>query len=59
MRKNEEISGKAYDVLMPAFSTDGRFNPKALAMLSKSYVEMKLLSEEPDMRTLINDTFMP
>jgi ABC-type nitrate/sulfonate/bicarbonate transport system substrate-binding protein len=59
MHKSAEISEKAYDVLMPVFSTDGKFNPKALVTLRKSYVEMKLLPEEPDMTTLIDTGFLP
>jgi len=46
-------------VLMPVFSTNGKFNPKALATLRRSYVEMKLLPEQPDMSTLIVDKFLP
>ena len=54
-----QISQQTYDVLMPVFSTDGKFNPKALAILAKSYVEMKRLPKEPDMQTLIADKFLP
>ena len=32
-----------YDELMPMFSDTGRFDPKALAVLRKSFVEMKTL----------------
>ena len=32
-----------YDELMPMFSDDGRFDPKALAVLRRSFVEMKTL----------------
>jgi hypothetical protein len=59
MHKSAPISEKTYDVLMPVFSTNGKFNPKALVMLRQSYVEMKLLPEEPDMSTLIVDKFLP
>ena len=34
-----------YDELMPMFSDTGRFDPKALAVLSKSFVEMKTLAD--------------
>ena len=40
---------RIYDELMPMFNDDGRFEPKALAVLSRSFVEMKTLPEEPDM----------
>jgi hypothetical protein len=41
------------------FSNDGRFNPKALAVLSRSFVEMKTLSAEPDMSKLYTEAFLP
>ena len=46
---NQRIAEHAYDELMPMFSDDGKFNPKALAVLSRSYVELKILLKEPDM----------
>jgi NitT/TauT family transport system substrate-binding protein len=59
MKKSDEISDKTYDVLMPVFSTDGKFNSAALATLRQSYVEMKLLPSEPDMHKLIDTRFLP
>jgi ABC-type nitrate/sulfonate/bicarbonate transport system substrate-binding protein len=59
MKKDEEITSRSYDELMPMFSDDGRFNPKALAMLAKSYVELKVLPEEPDSSTLYTEAFLP
>src|SRR6185312_7534979 len=37
---SEEIESKVYDEVMPTFSNDGRFNPKALAVLARSFVEL-------------------
>ena len=48
-----------YDELMPMFSDTGRFNPKALAVLRRSFVEMKTLPEEPDMSKLYTEAFLP
>jgi NitT/TauT family transport system substrate-binding protein len=48
-----------YDELMPMFSDTGRFDPKALAVLRKSFVEMKTLAEEPDMGKLYTEAFLP
>ena len=53
------IAGKVYDELMPAFNPTGRFNPKALEVLAKSYVEMGILPTEPDMSKLITEKFLP
>ena len=36
-----------------------KFEPKALAVLSRSFVEMKTLPSEPDMKTLTTEAFLP
>ena len=41
------------------FSDDGRFNPKALAALSRSYVDLKFLPVQPDMSKLYTEEFLP
>lgn len=53
------IARKVYDELMPAFNPTGKFNPKALQMLAKSYVEMGILPAEPDMSRLITEKYLP
>ena len=53
------IASKVYDELMPAFNPTGKFNPKALQMLAKSYVEMGILPAEPDMSKLITEKYLP
>jgi ABC-type nitrate/sulfonate/bicarbonate transport system substrate-binding protein len=57
--KDADITAHTYDELMPMFSDDGKFNPKALAVLAKSYVELKVLPEEPDPKLLYTDGFLP
>jgi NitT/TauT family transport system substrate-binding protein len=57
--KDEAITARNYDELMPMFSDDGKFNPKALATLAKSYVELKVLPAEPDMSKLYTEAFLP
>src|SRR5215475_10929637 len=59
MEKDEDISGRAYDELMPMFSDTGRFDQAALTTLRKSYVELKLLPSEPDMSKLYTEAFLP
>ena len=53
------IVAGTYDVMMPVFSTDGKFNDKALAVLARSFVELGLLDKEPDMKTLYTEQFLP
>jgi NitT/TauT family transport system substrate-binding protein len=57
--KDAEITSRVYDELMPMFSDDGRFTPSALVTLAKSYVELQLLPQEPDMKALYTEAFLP
>jgi NitT/TauT family transport system substrate-binding protein len=59
MSKDEAIISRSYDELMPMFSDDGKFDPKALATLAKSYVELGVLPQEPDMTKLYTEAFLP
>ncbi|HUB95557.1 MAG TPA: ABC transporter substrate-binding protein [Stellaceae bacterium] len=59
MGVDANIAGRVYDELMPTFSRDGKFDPQALAVLARSYVEMNLLPKEPDMQSLITEKFLP
>lgn len=58
MGTDEATTAGIYDELMPMFSDTGRFNPKALAVLSRSFVEMKTLPNEPDMSKLHTEAFL-
>jgi ABC-type nitrate/sulfonate/bicarbonate transport system substrate-binding protein len=53
------LAARDYDELSGMFNRTGRFNPKALAVLSRSFVEMGMLPQEPDMKTLISEEFLP
>jgi NitT/TauT family transport system substrate-binding protein len=57
--KDEDITSRSYDELMPMFSDDGRFNPAALATLAKSFVELQLLPTQPDPAKLYTEEFLP
>jgi NitT/TauT family transport system substrate-binding protein len=59
MGTDAPTAGKIYDELMPMFSDTGRFDDKALAVLQRSFVEMKTLPEEPDMSKLYTEAFLP
>jgi hypothetical protein len=41
------------------FSDNGYFDPKATAVLAKSFVDLKLMSTEPDMTKLYTEKFLP
>jgi ABC-type nitrate/sulfonate/bicarbonate transport system substrate-binding protein len=59
MGTDAKLAGSIYDEMMPMFNNDGHFKPKALAVLSHSFVDMKTLPAEPDMHKLINESFLP
>jgi hypothetical protein len=48
MQTDEATTAEIYDELMPMFSDTGHFEPKALAVLARSFVDMKTLPSEPD-----------
>jgi len=54
-----DIANRTYDDVIPEFLTDGKFNDKALAALSRSFVELKYLPKEPDMKALYTEEFLP
>jgi ABC-type nitrate/sulfonate/bicarbonate transport system substrate-binding protein len=56
---DEKTTSGVYDELMPMFSDNGRFDQKALAVLSRSFVEMKTLPDQPDMSKLYTEAFLP
>ncbi|MDB5643498.1 MAG: hypothetical protein JWN07_2815 [Hyphomicrobiales bacterium] len=59
MGTDKELASAIYDELMPMFSKDGRFDPKALDVLAKSFVELKTLPIEPDMSKLYTEAMLP
>jgi len=59
MHQTPDIAAHAYDAVMPVFSDTGRFEPKPVAVLSRSFVQMNLLPTEPDMGKLYTEKFLP
>ncbi len=56
---DEKTTSAVYDELMPMFTNNGHFDVKALAVLQRSFVEMKTLPTEPDMSKLYTEAFLP
>lgn len=59
MGTDEKTTAGIYDELMPMFLDNGRFDPRALAVLSRSFVEMKMLPDAPDMNELYTEALLP
>jgi NitT/TauT family transport system substrate-binding protein len=56
---DQPVEEREYDLVMPMFSADGKFEPKGLATLRRSFVELGLLDKEPDMSTLYTERYLP
>ncbi len=54
-----EVASRVYDEQIGAFSTDGTFDPQAVAVIKKSFLEMGLLKEAPDDKALFTTQFVP
>ncbi|HUB96346.1 MAG TPA: ABC transporter substrate-binding protein [Stellaceae bacterium] len=54
-----DVMARSYDAFMPAFSTNGRWDPKALEALRTSFVQLKLLNEPIDMSKFYTEQFLP
>jgi NitT/TauT family transport system substrate-binding protein len=53
------LAARDYDELGGMFNRTGHFDPKALAVLSRSFVEMGMLPHEPDIKALITEEYLP
>jgi NitT/TauT family transport system substrate-binding protein len=54
-----DIASHTYDVVMPMFSRDGRFDPAALKVAAQAIVELELLPSLPDMKALYTEQYLP
>ena len=59
LKQKPSVISRAYDEQIGIFSTDGTFDPKAVAVLKKSFIEMGLLKEIPDDKVLFTTQFVP
>jgi len=53
------IQAREFDLTLPMFNTDGRFDPEVLATLKRSFADLKLLDTPPDMAKLYTERFLP
>ena len=59
LEPHSSVLAHTYDTLIPMFSDSGKFDAKAMAVLAKSYVELKVLPSEPDPKALVDERFLP
>jgi NitT/TauT family transport system substrate-binding protein len=56
---SKPVEEREYDLLMPAFSTTGKFDKAALASLAQSFVDLKMLPQKPDMAKFYTEKYLP
>ena len=56
---SQAVEEREYDLLMPHFSFDGRFDPAAIAKIASSFTALKILDAAPDMATLYTERYLP
>ncbi len=54
-----DVVARVYDKVMPMFSDTGRFDPKAVAVLAQSFVDLKLFPKAPEMSKFYTEKFLP
>ena len=55
----QSVEERNYDAVMPFMSSDGKFPPDALAALRGSFVDLGILSSEPDTAKYVTERFLP
>jgi ABC-type nitrate/sulfonate/bicarbonate transport system substrate-binding protein len=55
----ENAMARTYDTTIKVMSTDGAFKPEAVERLGKSFVDLGILPQVPDMNKLITRRFVP
>jgi ABC-type nitrate/sulfonate/bicarbonate transport system substrate-binding protein len=56
---SQAVEDREYDLVMPMFSGDGKFPPRAMAVVQGSFVELQLLDKEPDLAKYTTEEFLP
>jgi NitT/TauT family transport system substrate-binding protein len=56
---SDAAAAKIYDIEVPALSTDGRFDPNALAIIKQSLIDLGLVDRLPADSSLMTEAFLP
>ena len=59
MRRSPAVETKEYDLVMPMFSADGKFDPAALQVMSQSFVDLGQLDSKPDLSQYYTEAYLP
>lgn len=56
---DDQVMAREYDLVIGMYTKDCRFDGDSLASLKRSFTELKLLDQEPDMAGLYTERFLP
>jgi ABC-type nitrate/sulfonate/bicarbonate transport system substrate-binding protein len=59
MHESSAVAKKTYDDEIASFSTDGSFDPAAVAVLKQSFLDMGMLKEKPADNQMYDAQFLP
>lgn len=59
LKFNPALADKAYDAEIGGFIPEGRFDPKAVTVLKRSFVDLGTLPSEPEDSELFTTRFVP
>ena len=55
----DDLASKVYDIEIPTFSTDGRFDPVAVEAVKQALIDLGQLKEQPDNKAVFTEAFLP
>lgn len=56
---SNDLANKVYDIEMPTFSADGRFDPAGINAVEQALVDLGHLKQKPDTNAVITEKFLP
>lgn len=56
---SDDLASKVYDVEMPTFSSDGRFDPKGVAAVMQAMLDLGTVKEKPADSAVFTEAFLP
>ncbi len=56
---SDDLASKVYDVEMPTFSTDGRFDPKGVEAVKQAMLDLGTAKEKPEDKAVFTEEFLP
>jgi NitT/TauT family transport system substrate-binding protein len=56
---DDQVMAKEYDLTIGMFTKDCRFDAESLAALKRSFVDLKLVDQMPDIATLYTEKYLP